>query len=283
MLTPDGAAAALPEPMWDNSPLPEIGRQVGIKYAVTTHGRTSWSKALGTVTAVQQPDDTSLIIQLDDDKSYLIKSDSMLDTWWYVGTAAPVDGYIAADAKTAETLRGVFGLGGMDGTPFGPDVSDEPMETIGDDIPQPHPQTLAARMRRLAWLDDQIKSCEAEAAGYKTEYDALCSSTVEHMAEEGVPSITVDGNTWFMKSTPYVEKIDGATTDDIKDALKASGLASMLTTTYNANTLRSLLVEFRDSEGEVSLPEALAAVVKLSERTTIGRTRAAARKRAARQ
>lgn len=308
MSTPDALAAALPEPQWKGFPLPEVGRAVAIKYPVKHEGRTSWSHAFGYVTSVAQPSDNELIITLHNGKSYLINSGSLLDKWAYadegpvVATQSIIDYGDRQQQRDVEhenkvandpVYRHQFEVmgekialnklkterGDFDDTPFGPDVSDEETATVGDGIPAPEPQSLPAIMRRLAWLDDQVKACEAEAAGYKTEFQQLEARAIEEMAMEGVPAMTVDGSTWFIKSTPYVEKIDDATGEEIMQALRASGLGHMIKDGYNGNQLRSLLIEYRDSEGQIPVPEPLAAVVQLAEQSKIGRTRAASRKR----
>lgn len=303
MSTPDDLAAAVSAPLWDDGPLPPLGRRIGLKHQVTQIGRTRWETVTGVVTAAQQFSDTGLIITLDSGKSYLLRSDSLLDGWWFTDTdpTVPFEGDIppvTVDAEHEnrlatdpvyrhhwETHIEQIGLSQLraelddETNPFGPDLSSEPEQNIADGLPDPHGETLAARMRRLEWLEDRMKALNAEAEGFKTEYDQLCATTLEQMAQEGVPSITVDGNTWFMRPRSYVEKIDGATPEDIREALIESGLGSMLTTNYNSNSLRSLLVEFRDSDGKISVPDKLAAVVRLAESITLGRTRAASSRR----
>lgn len=309
MPTPDELAAALPPSTWKDRPLPVIGRNIKITYPVKHNGRTSWQTTLGVVEQVSQPAATSLIVKLGNGKSYLLNSGSLLDKWEYVAQDVPVratqaiidSGYMAGGRDPEhenrlandplyrhywDTIQSEIGTAGLDRqeddvNPFGLDLSDEPEENTPDGLPDPYAETLAARMRRLEYLDDQMKSLKAQIDGLQSEYDQVCATAMEQMSQEGVPSITVDGNTWYMKAKTFVEKLNGVTTDNIREALIASGYRSMLTETYNSNSLRSLLTEFRDSEGQIPVPDALAAVVRLGQTTMIGRTRAAAHKRKA--
>lgn len=307
MPTPDELAATLPASTWKDRPLPVIGHKVRINFAAKRNGRTKWELAFGRVVEVSQPTDVGLVIKLNNDKSYLINSTSLLDDWSYVDSAAeervpqPIDegenaraieheNRLAADPVYRhqwETMTERMELNRIraeqedDINPFGEDLSDEPQENIAPGVPDPYAESLAARMRRLEFLDDQIKTRESEVAGLKAEYDQLCAVTMEQMTQEGVPSITVDGNTWYMKGKTYVERLDGVTTEDVRKALIASGYGSMVTQTYSTQSLASLLREFENSDGQIPIPDALAAVVRLGRTTTIGRTRAAARKRRA--
>lgn len=297
MSTPDDYAATLPASTWKDRPLPVAGRKIKIKYAVKRDARTIWETAFGKVENVSRPQDNHLIVMLHNGKSYLIDSGSLLDTWEY--TDEPVytnqavidlcdpDNKVEHENRLAndplyrqywsEIEAGITGED--DGNPFGPDLSEEPQENVAPGVPDPDSETLSGCLRRLAYLDDQMKSLNAQVGGLKAEYDKLSALTLERMAMEGVPAMTVDGYTWFMKETPYVEKIDGASPDDIREALVASGLSSMVTETYSGSSLRSLLREYEESG--TPLPRALSEVVRLSTVHAIGRTRAAARKRKA--
>lgn len=305
MPTPDELAATLPASTWKDRPLPVTGHKVRINFAATRDGRTRWELAFGRVVEVSQPSDTRLVIKLNNAKSYLINSTSMLDDWSYVdhhetepaprsidpgesARAIEHENRLASDPVYRhqwETITERMEVNRLqaeqEANPFGMDLSDEPEENTPNGTPDPYAETLAARMRRLEYLDDQIKSLKAQAEGLQAEYDQLCAVAMEQMSQEGVPSITVDGNTWYMKGRTYVERLDGVTTEDVRKALVASGYGSMVTETYNTNSLASLLREFENSEGQIPVPDALAAVVRLGRTTTIGRTRAAARKRRA--
>lgn len=307
MPTPDELAATLPVTTWKDRPLPVIGHKVRINFAATRDGRTRWELVYGRVVEVSQPGDTALVIKLNNGKSYLIKSTSMLDDWSYIDTSAqePTPEVINSDESARavehenrlardplyrhhwEVITASIETGRLraeqedEANPFGLDLSGEPEENTPEGLPDPYAETLAARMRRLEFLDDQIKSLKAQADGLLAEYNQLCAVAMEQMSQEGVPSITVDGNTWYMKAKTYVERLDGVTPDDVRKALIVSGYGSMVTETYSSQSLRSLLTEFRDSEGQIPIPDALAAVVRLGQTPMIGRTRAAARKRKA--
>lgn len=305
MSTPDELAATLPPSTWKDRPLPVIGHKVRINFAAKRDGRTRWELVFGRVAEVSQPSDTGLVIKLNNAQSYLIDSTSMLDDWAYVDPGDPdrEPQPVAIDPSAIEhenrlatdpvyrhhwetitesiALKTIQAEQEDEANPFGPDLSGEPEENTPDGLPDPYAETLAARMRRLEFLDDQIKSLKAQAEGLQAEYEQLCAIAMEQMSQEGVPSITVDGNTWYMKAKTFVEKLDGVTTEDIREALVASGYGSMISETYNSQSLRSLLTEFRDSDGQIPIPEALAKVVRLGQTTMIGRTRAAARKRRA--
>lgn len=307
MPTPDELAATLSASTWKDRPLPVIGHKVRINFRTKRDGRTRWELAYGRVVEVSQPGDTELVIKLNNTKSYLINSTSLLDDWSYVdssveerlprsldeGEAARAiehENRLAADPVYRhhwETITEKMELNRIEAeredatNPFGEDLSDTPEENIAPGVPDPNAESLAARMRRLEFLDDQIKTRESEIKGLKEEYNQLSATTMEHMTQEGVPSITVDGNTWYMKSKTFVEMIDGATSEDVREALIASGYGAMVKPTYSSQSLGSLLREFEESEGQIPIPDALAAVVRLGRTTTIGRTRAAARKRRA--
>lgn len=309
MPTPDELAASLPDGRtWQGQPVPEIGRAVKMTYSFNQVGRIEQESACGIVTAVQLPRNRHMIVTLGNGKSYLLVENTR-DMWVYtdLGDVATVQAVADADETPAqrehhnrlatdeiyrhhwETMSERMALTALraaqehdETNPFGPDVSDEVTPTVGDGIPDPHADSLAARMRRLGWLDEQIEACESQLKALKAERTALDGETVQAMAMEGVPAMTVDEHTYFMRTTSFLRVKEDCDSKDVMEALRASGLGHMVKLGYSGNSLKSLLIEYRDSDGQTPVPAALDAVVELTSRTTIGRTRAAAKKRAPR-
>lgn len=137
-----------------------------------------------------------------------------------------------------------------------------PVEHEREGAPEAHPETVSAMVRRLAWLKSAKESAEAQAKSYEAEYAALRAVSEEQMAEEGIDRTTVDGWTAFFHPTYKLVKADeDATSEDIQDALMASGLASMIKQGYSYQSLQAYFKELH--EGGMSVPERLAKIFRL--------------------
>lgn len=164
----------------------------------------------------------------------------------------------------------------------GPEVAVNPFgegdpSAVSEPIPDPDPDDIPGRLRRLLWLKTHIDSLEAQLKAAQKEYLTLGKDTVREMAVEGMTSTTINGWTGFFASKRHVERKPGVQTDQVIEAMRAAGLGHMVKPNYNGNTLKSYLTELQ--RDNIPVPAALAEVVELVTDYEIRFTRAAASKR----
>ena len=128
-------------------------------------------------------------------------------------------------------------------------------------VPSPDDQSVNGMLRRLIFLRAQLRVAEGTAKELKSEIKKVDDAIRQEWAEDNIRSMNIDGKTAFIYPVFHVEKLDGATPDDIRDALETAGLGYMLKPNYSASALTAYLKELREHGDEP--PEALAAVVKL--------------------
>lgn len=166
-----------------------------------------------------------------------------------------------------------------------PTPDDVPVNPFGEDdapadpVPDPDPQDIPGRMRRLRWLKAHIEALDARLKAAKGEYAELGKDTVREMAVEGMTSTTINGWTGFFAPKRHIERKPGVESDQVIEAMRTAGLGHMVKPGYNGNTLKSYLVEL-ENDG-LPVPPALADVVELVTDYEIRFTRAAASKRRA--
>lgn len=131
----------------------------------------------------------------------------------------------------------------------------------GHDVPSPDDDSANGLLRRLIFLKAQLKTSEGSVKTLKAEIREVDAAIRELWAEENVRQVGIDGKTAYIYPTFHVEKIDGATTDDIRQALRDAGLDYMMSENYSASSLTAYLKELRQAGKDI--PAALATVVKL--------------------
>lgn len=134
-------------------------------------------------------------------------------------------------------------------------------------VPSPDDESVNGMLRRLIYLKALHKRAEADAKTYKAEIKELDERIRLEWAEDNINSAGIDGKTAYLYPVYHVEKLEGATPADIREALADSGLGYMLQPNYSASALTAYLKELREHGDQP--PEALAAVVKLVPSTEI--------------
>lgn len=147
------------------------------------------------------------------------------------------------------------------------------------------PETIVDCIRRFILVQARLKAIEAEEKVLAREESDLSARVIEMMIEQGMDSPPgVDGMTAYLSPVHYVKKkIDPETGEEftaeqIRAALRLSGLGAMISESYHGGQLRSVLKEYVE-HGEV--PEVLATVVQLEKRRELRVTQMAAGKRKA--
>lgn len=134
-------------------------------------------------------------------------------------------------------------------------------------VPSPDDESVNGMLRRLIFLKALLKTAEADAKAYKAEIKELDERIRLEWAEDNINSAGIDGKTAYLYPVYHVEKLEGATPEDIRTALNEAGLGYMLKENYSAQSLTAYLKELREHGDEP--PAALAAVVKLVPSTEI--------------
>lgn len=142
--------------------------------------------------------------------------------------------------------------------------------------PEQPPAIDVSLIRELAAITDQLKAREGEVKDLKARKTELSDQIMEIFELHGLDSVRVDGRTAYIhprtfpvyRDKPVEEGGGKYTSKDVVAALRAIGRgAQVQPETVNHQTLGAILREYRDAEQEV--PEALAAVVMLSESTEV--------------
>lgn len=128
-------------------------------------------------------------------------------------------------------------------------------------VPSPDDTSVNGMLRRLIFLRAQLKVAEGTAKELKAEIKKVDDAIRQEWAEDNITQAGIDGKTAYIYPVFHVEKLDGATPDDIRDALTTAGLDYMIKPNYSASSLTAYLKELREHGDEP--PAALAAVVKL--------------------
>jgi hypothetical protein len=170
-------------------------------------------------------------------------------------------------------------------TPFdGVALPVEPEETAPSTA-EPDPETMVDCIRRFIRVQARLKEIDAEEKALKREERELSDQVIDMMIEEGMDSPPgVDGMTAYISPVVFVKKNinpdtgEEYTSEDIYQALRDSGLSSMIRETYNGNQMRSLMREYDEHGTEP--PKALGKVLTLDKRRELRITPMAARKRA---
>jgi hypothetical protein len=143
-----------------------------------------------------------------------------------------------------------------------PPVDTDTVTTVENHtVPSPDDTSVNGMLRRLIFLKAAVKAAEGSVKTYKAEIGELDERIRLEWAEDNVRSAGIDGKTAYIYPVFHVEKLDGATPADIRNALEEAGLGYMLQPNYSASALTAYLKELRESGNEP--PQALASVVKL--------------------
>ena len=133
----------------------------------------------------------------------------------------------------------------------------------------------------LEWMEkkDECDRIESALERAKEERDQIAERVMMGLAEAGLPSVQVerDGVRYTVHPSMILrpKRNEGVEARDVVDALKTSGLATLVYETYNTNTLgawaREELAENRP------LPPALAACLSFTEDRTLRASKSTSR------
>lgn len=126
-----------------------------------------------------------------------------------------------------------------------------------------------------AFVLEKMAEKEAAAAVAKQTgqaFEDAKAALVARLSDEGMQNLKLpSGECLALKRSAFFSKVDGFTTDDICEAMKANGLADLVKETFAATTLKAYVQEMHDrAEDPVDnlvdlLPEALREMFRAGE------------------
>ena len=102
---------------------------------------------------------------------------------------------------------------------------------------------------RLKTLQERKKDLEAQTKALVAEIAELDEQLSDAMTEAELDRFSRNGSTFYLKSRLFASPAAGRK-DEMMQALKANGYASLVVETVNANTLASFIKEQREATGE---------------------------------
>ena len=121
---------------------------------------------------------------------------------------------------------------------------------------------------RLKYLQTEKKELEAQVKELGTEIAAIDLQLSDAMTEAELDRFSRNGNTFYLKSRLFASPVAGRK-DEMMQALKENGYASLVTETVNANTLASFIKEQRELTDE-EIPPWLDGTVSTFEKVSVG-------------
>lgn len=111
-----------------------------------------------------------------------------------------------------------------------------------------------------------MKELEAQVKGVKEEANELEQRLLDEFAQESVNRITVDGTTVYLRTQRFASIAEGATKEDLVDALEAdSHSRGLVARNFNWNSVHAYVRELVGEDGSEPLPEQLQGIVKVTE------------------
>ena len=272
MSTPD-TAAAVPL-LWKGQPLPEYGTVISATW-LDTSGR-SWrtknvTMPVRTITLKRDGAVDTLLIS-DGTQTARLAADRLTDHWHIVLASAPADLHLVPDFPEADI------------TQDGP-ASVAVAQSGAGAPPDAAVTTLAQAQRRWLWVERRIDEVEAEVKMLKAEREALNGQIVEDTVLLGLDAPpALDGMTFSFSPVYYVKYLadaDGTkygTADVIPVLRKLNMHQGIVTSGYNGNTLKAMLRE--RIEAGLGIPDELAALVEVANRSQVRATQSSVRRRA---
>lgn len=265
MSTPDIAATA--SLLWKGEPLPDYGATIRVTW-MDTRSR-SWSTRTATLVVrtltLTTHQGANILLISDGDQQARLADDRLTDKWHT----------ILAPSQTDLAVVPEF--------PGGNDVA------VPDDTSSTPPDaavtTLAGMQRRWLWVDRRLDEVEAEVKMLKAEREALNGQIVEETVLLGLDAPpALDGMTFSFAPVYYVGYLadaDGTkygTADVIAVLRRLNMHQGIVTDGYNGNTLKAMLRE--RIEAGLGIPEELAALVEVKNRSQVRATQSSVRRRA---
>lgn len=123
-----------------------------------------------------------------------------------------------------------------------------------------------ADVRQYVALRRRVKELESQIKGVKEEADQLEQQLLEAFASESVDRITVDGQTVYLRTQRFGALQEGATKDDVVDALESDQHSrGLVSKGFNWNSVHAHVRELVGEDGNDPLPDHLRDVLKVTE------------------
>lgn len=129
---------------------------------------------------------------------------------------------------------------------------------------------------RLKDLKQHKKELESEIKALNAEIEETESKLVELMVAEEMQNFTRNGQIFYLNSKVYASAVADRKLE-LYDWLKENGYGDLVYETVNANSLAAFVREQLEEADE--LPEGLAGMVNVFEKTTVGIRKATAKKK----
>jgi hypothetical protein len=132
--------------------------------------------------------------------------------------------------------------------------------------------TFQDRLRQFVQLEHLRRELEDLLDQCKREIETLDPVLREDFAASGMQRTTVDGLTVYVRTDRYVNKVADVTQTQVCEVLKAHGLSYLVSEGYNAQKLKSWVLDKLDEGGE--LPDSLSQLLKVCEVSRLATIRA---------
>lgn len=132
--------------------------------------------------------------------------------------------------------------------------SDQPVEV---------PESFRDRLAEYAELQNRKRKHDGELEAIAERLKELEEPLLNDMAEAGIQNVNVAGLTIYKKTDFYVSKRGEVPTAAIVETMRQHGLGYLVSEGYNANSLKSVIREWRDEEKPI--PEELASQLNIGE------------------
>lgn len=125
--------------------------------------------------------------------------------------------------------------------------------------------TMADKLKKLK---DEKKALENKVDALTAEIEQLDVQLSDAMTQAELDRFTRNGSTFYLKSRLYASAASGCK-DEMIEAFKQNGYASMVKESVNANTLSSFIKEQQELTGK-DVPEWLEGKINTYEKVSIG-------------
>jgi len=110
------------------------------------------------------------------------------------------------------------------------------------------PASLIEQLKRYVELEKERRRLEQLLGGVRESIDALMPVMTESFAANGLDNMRLDGLTIYKRAVRYVTKRTGISTQEVCERLERAGLGYMVAPAYNANSLKSCILERLDND-----------------------------------
>lgn len=130
--------------------------------------------------------------------------------------------------------------------------------------------TLPKQLKEFTDLEKERRQLEAKLKACKQQIATLSPVLMEEMAMAGIQSVKAHGMTVFTRQDFYCSKkavVAGATTEKVCEVLRSLGYNNLVSETYSAATLKSIVKEMIDNAEQI--PEQLKSLINYDHTTKL--------------